>query len=360
MRAPTRLPTAGRFFRQIFALLLALPAAAAPRLSASLDTTTVTLGQPFHLRLAVERDAGERTLFPAPGDEMGGFRVAGTTPMVTTDLPDGRQRDALDVELRTFALEPGPVPAVDVAVIGAGGDTLHLRSEALTLSVESVRDPEEGEELRGIKPPLAIPGGWPLWLVALLAALLAVAAAFLVRRFLARRQAPAAAAPAAPPPPPLDFEREFARIASMGLLERGATKQFYTCLSDVMRRFLQERLHVDALERTTSEIATHLGRKESLDDDLVRRILALLEAADLVKFARAEPSRDESRAWPEEGVGIVREVAERARQREEARARQEARAGEEARARQAASRPDAPVRRSGDGNDATTTRAGQD
>ena len=38
--------------------------AAKPTLTAPLDTAQITLGDPLHLRLIVDRDAGQRTLFP--------------------------------------------------------------------------------------------------------------------------------------------------------------------------------------------------------------------------------------------------------------------------------------------------------
>jgi hypothetical protein len=37
--------------------------AAKPTLTARLDTAQITLGDPLHLRLIVDRDAGQRTLF---------------------------------------------------------------------------------------------------------------------------------------------------------------------------------------------------------------------------------------------------------------------------------------------------------
>ena len=67
--------------------------ASGPTLTASLDTTRITLGDPLHLRLAVDRDEGQQTLFPEPDDELAPFSVHSTTPATTTNLPGGPQRD---------------------------------------------------------------------------------------------------------------------------------------------------------------------------------------------------------------------------------------------------------------------------
>jgi hypothetical protein len=290
--------------------------AAEPALTTILDTTHATLGDPLHLRLVVDRDADEQTLFPDLVD-VAPFEVRSATEPRSTSIGAGRQRDERVYELRVFTLEAEQIPAVEVPVVTAAGDTVRLLSEALPITIEPVRDPAEGDELRAIKPPLTIAGGVPLWLAGMLAALLAAGIAFLAWRFLR----PAPAEPpivVASPRGPVDYIREFSRIADMGLLERGATKVYYTHLADVMRRFLEDRAGVDALERTTAEIASDLPVAERVDAESVRRIVEFLEAADLVKFARAEPTNGVARQAPDIGADIVRDVENLLREREAA------------------------------------------
>ena len=291
--------------------------AAEPALTATLDTARATLGDLLHLRLIVDRDVGERTLFPDLAEQLAPFEVRSATKPRTTSLGVGRQRDERLYELRAFTLEAEQIPAVEVPVVTAAGDTIRLLSEAVPISIERVRDPAEGDELRAIKPPLTIAGGVPLWLAGMLAALLAAVVAYLAWRFL--RPAPAEPPKAvAAPRGPVDYVREFARIADMGLLERGATKIYYTRLADVMWRFLEDRADVDALERTTGEIAADLPASNSVDAESARRIVEFLEAADLVKFARAEPSSEVARQVPDIGADIVQDVENRLREREAA------------------------------------------
>ena len=110
------------------------------------------------------------------------------------------------------------------------------------------------------------------------------------------------------PPCGPEGQREFARIADMRLLERGATKLHYTRLADVMWRFLEDRIGIDALDRTTGEIAEDLRLADSVDMETTLRIVEFLEAADLVKFARAEPPAEVARRVPDDGAGIVGDI----------------------------------------------------
>lgn len=324
MTSPTRRPPTRLLSSLRVALCAALFALAAQvclvsasqgaQLSATLDTAVVTLGDPFRLRLTVERSADQSSLFPDPGETLGPYAVHSVAPPTTIDLGQGRWQDELQIELRAFALESAQIPSLTVTLVG--DDTLRLQSDPLTVTVVSVLDSTLGQDLRAIKPPLTIAGGWPVWLVAILGALLAVAVALLARRLLRRAPAPKIAA-APVPRAPVDYGREFARVAEMGLLERGALKLYYTHLSDIMRRFLEEHGRIDALERTTSEIAADLHGTD-IDDDLCQRIVSFLQKADLVKFAKAEPPESESRAQPGEGSDIVTEIADRRHARRQA------------------------------------------
>lgn len=278
--------------------------AEAPRLRAEVDTAEVRLGDPVTLRLRVERPVSSRSLFPEPPEQLGSWVVRSRSAPTIGAGPAGVEVDERRYELAAYDLEAGPIPALEVLVIAAA-DTARLSSSPIPMRIVSARDPEEGDALRDIKPPMAIPGGIPLWLAGLLAALAAVLAAWLVSRFLRRPDKPAPASRPAPPAP-VDYEREFARIAESGLLQRGALKLYYTRLADVMRRFLEDRLSVDSLDRTTSEIAADLRRAPAPPDAGTREgIIGFLQAADLVKFARAEPPFPEAEAAPEEGRRLV-------------------------------------------------------
>ena len=299
----------------------------APLLTADVDTARARLGDPVTLRLRVERPASSRSVFPELPEGLGSWEVRSRSEPATRAAAAGLQVDERRYGLAAYKLDAGEIPPVEVLVVSAAPDTARLASPPIPVEIVSARDPEEGDALRAIKPPMTILGGIPLWLAATLAAVLAVLAAWLVSRFLLR---PGKESPAPPPPPPapVDYEREFALIAESGLLQRGAVKLYYTRLSEVMRRFLEDRLSVDSLDRTTSEIAADLRRAPEPPDAGTREgIIGFLEAADLVKFARAEPPLPEASAAPEEGRRLVAGAGQQLRGRVETPAAVPAEAG---------------------------------
>ena len=72
----------------------------------------------------------------------------------------------------------------------------------------------------------------------------------------------------------------------------GLSKEFYTKLTDVVRRYLNERFAFNATEMTTGEIMNNLLKIKEKDE--VKDIEELLMMADLVKFAKFEPSINEN------------------------------------------------------------------
>ena len=71
-------------------------------------------------------------------------------------------------------------------------------------------------------------------------------------------------------------------------MDRGELKTHYVGVTETLRRYLEDRYGIPALESTTDELRPRL-QEISLESILASRALAILEEADLVKFAKARP-----------------------------------------------------------------------
>ena len=72
------------------------------------------------------------------------------------------------------------------------------------------------------------------------------------------------------------------------LWETGKINEYHTDLSEITRRYLEERFKFIALELTTEEILLEL--KSLINKDLSKKIQKILERADLAKFAKNQPN----------------------------------------------------------------------
>lgn len=95
------------------------------------------------------------------------------------------------------------------------------------------------------------------------------------------------------------------RAHGLGLLERGEAKVFYSLVTEAVRVYLAELDGRWGGDLTTREVLACMARGAwSLD---VRELGELLEAADLVKFARRRPAVPEAEAeWARVRMWVVR------------------------------------------------------
>lgn len=261
-------------------LLLALAAggarAQAPaRLDVSMHPDTVTVGQPFQLVVHVRAAAGWSVVLPDGPDSTG--PVQALDPRVVTGA---RVADSVD-RTATYRLAAWSVGARDLGMpdvlVRQGPQVAHLSLGGLGVFVKSVLPADSSRRVP--RPPRGLFQGWafPWWILVVLA-LIALAAWLTMRR---RRDAAAEGRPAVSP-----FERaerEFTRIAALGLVEAGERGRYVSLAVEVVRDYLHGRFPLASLSLTSEELVQEIADAPTVPHD---RLSRLLVEADLVKFAR--------------------------------------------------------------------------
>jgi hypothetical protein len=145
------------------------------------------------------------------------------------------------------------------------------------------------EDIHDIKGLVPVPHSlWWLWALLLVAA---AAAAF----WLWKRCRPSSLIAEVPPPTPYEMAiRELQRLRA----DNPPVEEFYTRLSDTVRRYLEGQFGLRAPERTTEEFLYEVSRDHSLSTEHRELLGAFLQESDLVKFARFRPgAEDVARAF---------------------------------------------------------------
>lgn len=83
--------------------------------------------------------------------------------------------------------------------------------------------------------------------------------------------------------------RELEQLKEEQLWQKGETKKYYSKLTEILRRYLENRYKVFSLELTTSETLEALVRTGFKKDTLYNLLKSVLTGADLVKFAKYKP-----------------------------------------------------------------------
>jgi hypothetical protein len=89
---------------------------------------------------------------------------------------------------------------------------------------------------------------------------------------------------------------ELEKLRDEKLWQKGEIKLYYTRLTEILRRYLENRFRVFSLELTTSETLEALVKTGFKKDGSYNLLKSVLKDADLVKFAKytPEPAEHES------------------------------------------------------------------
>jgi hypothetical protein len=277
----------------------------------TLDPARPELGAPVRLRLdAAIDDPGLVVTWPNVGELL--TEHLGELVVEVESMRPGRDGRSVDGVFRLFDEGEHVLPALPVAAVrpGDSGEPQQvaeavLEGAALAVDVDLADDAEPAGALEPL--PLTVPEPpfpW-MWAGAGAAALALLLAAALLH---ARREKPLP--PPEPEAPPHQRALDaLARLRERRLPERGEVEPYFVELSEILRRYLEERFGLRAPEQTTEEFLasvsnTEAGRRAiaAAHRDLLRDFLT---RADLVKFAREEPGAD---VCEDAGVGAERFV----------------------------------------------------
>ena len=246
------------------------------------DRDTITIGDPFVLRLRVHRGVDDKAEIAYGKDFPQPFEIRYTGGIETEQLENGRVRETQDIVLAIYQVGAFRVPPVSVHFVDAEGDSGKITSQPIDVLVQSVR-PEGTTDIRDVKPPMVVVAQIPMWFWLVVGGLILLLAG-LVWYVYRRGRRPRSELPL----PPVNWLEELDRVGQLGLIERENYRQYYSLLSAVLRRCLEAKTPVRAVERTTFEIGRDL-RAQAFDDQLVMAIEGFLNEADRVKFAKFAP-----------------------------------------------------------------------
>ena len=152
-------------------------------------------------------------------------------------------------------------------------------------------------DIRDIKGVVAIP--IPLWWLLIPVILILVALGIWLWW---RRRKPVVAPQVVRMLTPLEVA-----LAALQQLRQDAppADEFYTRLSDIIRHYIEERFGLRAPERTTEEFLA----EATLPTQQMTLLSAFLQEADLVKFARLRPGKDDMERAASAGEKFIRESA---------------------------------------------------
>jgi len=281
-----------------------------PTVGVKMDSTYVTFGSPmtFHLEAVVPE--GKQIRFPEEILKRGGIVAYDDSAQYLLELDtfhlpqvDTVQQTSglvtLKEDITVFAFDSATLYIPPFEFVYESGDTLRTNSLALKVFVPFESVEVDAQKFVGIKsveePDFVI---WDyIWYVLIPLIIMAlVAAGWYGWKYYQKHKKEVIVEEVKPEPIPANQEAMLAldALAEKKLWQQGHDKQFHVELTDILRRYIERRFGVPALEKTSDEILDELyelaeSQKASLDN--LKQILSM---ADFVKFAKYHPLADEN------------------------------------------------------------------
>ncbi|WP_311320431.1 hypothetical protein [Capnocytophaga sputigena] len=270
-------------------ILFVFPTLHAQEVKVVTSTKNIKIGEQIEYKISVQAPVDAAVVFPE-GQTFGALEMVKTNPTDTLKEA-GKFRLEKAYYLTQFDEGKYTIPQQKIQISHKDFYTDSLLVEVHNVAVDTLKQP-----LYDAKPIAEVTSPssshlW-LWIVGIVALLLTTAALYF---FVFRKKKLSAEEEHKKLPP---FERaiqDLKDLQNSKYLIESQHKAYYTRLTDIVKEYLEDEVHILAKESTTDELLAKINDlqqtgKLHLSTETISNLKRVLQNADLVKFAKSKPS----------------------------------------------------------------------
>lgn len=272
----------------ILFLLTSVTVFAQPKkVTTSIDTVKNKIGAEFKLSLKTNVDTLSKVKFPE-SKFFGALEVLESYKVDTVKKGD-RYELIKKYGLTQFDSGKYTIPRIPIII---NGKTVY--SDSLSIEISDVKVDTLKQKMFDIKDIAKVKSPMGNWWIYVLVVIGLIGLGFLIFYFLKNRKPKAKAEVIVYKTPIEKATTLLQQLESKELWQKGAVKDYYSELTDIVRNYIEEEIKIPAMESTTSELIEGLRKaakqkKLKLSNDTVENLEKVLQQADLVKFAKVTP-----------------------------------------------------------------------
>lgn len=283
------------------------------RVSAKLDTNAMLIGDHVGLTLKYSGPSQAQLLWPMiPDTILGNISVIGRGKIDTAYTAD-KKEFTLSQSFSITCYDSGfytipPIP-FDFRVL-PDTTTQSLTTQLLTLMVNTVKV-DTTQAIKPIAGPLRVPITFREmlpWILIALAAILLIGFGLWYYQKRKKKQPVFRLKPTVVIPPHELALKEMEKLRVKKLWQSGKIKEYHSELTEILRRYIENRFKTQALEQTSDEIIDSLKSEAAIPGPVLDKLRHLLVRADLVKFAKSLPLPAENEQSLTDGIEFVYET----------------------------------------------------
>ena len=273
-----------KYFIVIILIACTLHSMAQVKVESSLSAVEMLVGQQVQITVAATADKDANVVFPQEATFPMGVEFMGAIEMPDEETDNGQLRRQRGYVITSFEDTLYYLPPMTVKVNDQDYQTNQLALKVLTVEVDTTNY----ENYFGPKDVQDNPFMWEewslsFWLSILMVVLLAIAY-YLYLRLRDNKPVIARIRIVKRLLPHQKAMKAIEEIKAERMVTAEDPKEYYTRLTDALRKYIEERYGFSAMEMTSSEIIERL--MASGDQQSLAELSQLFQTADLVKFAK--------------------------------------------------------------------------
>lgn len=288
--------------------------------SARLDTSAMLIGDHVGLTITFSGPVNARVMWPMiPDTLLGNIQVIGRGKIDTT-VTGNQQTLQQFLNLTCFDSGFYTIPQIPIKYrISPDTSLLTANSQLLTLMVHTLKV-DTTLAIKPIKGPMKVSLTFREilpWLLLGLGIILLLSGVFWYLKKRKKHEPIFQLRPRVKLQPHEMALQEFEKLRIKKLWQNGRVKEYYTELTDILRIYIESRFLVPAMEQTSAEILHALSDHPEIPCGQWHTLGSILMLADMVKFAKAQPSQKENEGSLETAIGFVTDTGTASAKNEE-------------------------------------------
>ncbi len=259
----------------------------AQKVTTSIDSTKKKIGAEFKLTLKASVKKTDKVVFPK-AKNFGALEVIESYKIDTIKSND--QYELIKkYGLTQFDSGKYTIPRISIVINGKPTFSDSLKIEVANVKVDTLK--QKMFEIKDIIPVESSSDWWNYLLGILLLIGLGFLAFWLFKKYYKKPEKIEEIVYKTPIEKATSLLQQ---LEKKELIQRGEIKNYYSELTDIARTYIEEEIHIPAMESTTSELIVSLrnvskNKKLKLSKDTLENLEKVLMQADLVKFAKVKP-----------------------------------------------------------------------
>jgi hypothetical protein len=268
------------------------------KVTATLTPHTILIGDQVDLSLGFSFPKGTQVIWPTIQDTiLGNIQVINRSKIDTSFSAD-KKTVQLTQKLRLTCFDSGFYTIPPIKFFYRNLPDTNVRSEQTDIQVLTVHTlaVDTTQAIKPIKGPIKITFSLMDYLPWIIAGLLFLGiAGFLIFYYFKRKKGEPifVLRPAVKYQPHEWALVELEKLRVKKLWQAGKIKDYHTELTDILRKYIEDRFHLMAMESTTAEILEDIENKTLVLKEYREILNKTLSMADLIKFAKYLPLPEE-------------------------------------------------------------------